>query len=219
MSLIKSTTLQFLADIKENNNKPWFEANKDRYEAAKEDMTDFIAGLVTQIKKVEPVLEKPAKKYVGRIYRDLRFSKDKSPYHTYLSSLIERGTDGKKCPFYIHIEPGNCFVGGGVWQPDPELLKKVRQEIDYNSSDFNKIIKNATFKKYFGELSGDKLIRAPKGYEEDNPNIELLKLKQYVVHKHFSEEEVTSVSFASDVLDVYHAALNFFTFFDQSKQG
>jgi uncharacterized protein (TIGR02453 family) len=218
MQHIDSSTLQFLSELKENNNKPWFEANKPRHETARENVIAFIADVAIAVRKNEPILEKEPKKYVGRIYRDLRFSKDKTPYHSFMSGLIDRGADGQKCPLYINIAPGNTFVGGGIWQPEPELLKAVRQEIDYHSSEFNKIISNKTFKKYFSLMEGEKLARPPKGYEAQNPNIELLKLKQYVIHSPFDDKEVTSKKFGEAVMAVYHAALGFYQFLDVAKE-
>ncbi len=139
--MIQQSTLDFFEEIKTNNNKIWFEQNKPKYEAAKANYLNFIEELLVEIREIEPIHEKDLKKYASRIYRDIRFSKDKSPYKNCISGLIERAPDYKKCPFYIDIQPGGSFMGGGIWQPEPELLSKVRQEIDYNSSEFNKIIR------------------------------------------------------------------------------
>jgi uncharacterized protein (TIGR02453 family) len=215
--MIKQSTLDFFKEIKENNNKPWFEENKFRYEAAKENYLNFIEELLVEIRKIEPIYEKDLKKYASRIYRDIRFSKDKSPYKSCISGLIERAPDYKKCPFYIDIQPGGSFIGGGIWQPEPELLSKVRQEIDYNSSEFNKIINKKSFIDLFGKITGESLVRPPKGYEADNPNIELLKLKQYIVHRNFSDEMVTSQHFIKELTICYEEALPFFHFFDVVK--
>jgi uncharacterized protein (TIGR02453 family) len=215
--MIEQSTLDFFKEIKENNNKLWFEENKPRYEAAKANYLNFIEELLVEIRKIEPIYEKDLKKYADRIYRDIRFSKDKSPYKIFISSLIERAPDYKKCPFYISISPGGSFVGGGIWQPEPDLLSKVRQEIDYNSSEFNKIINKKSFLERFGKITGESLVRPPKGYEANNPNIELLKLKQYIVSKSFDDEMVTSQHFTKELCDCYKEALPFFDFFDVVK--
>jgi uncharacterized protein (TIGR02453 family) len=215
--MIQQSTLDFFKEIKENNNKPWFEQNKPRYEAAKANYLSFIEELLVEIRKTEPIYEKDLKKYASRIYRDIRFSKDKSPYKNNISSLIERAPDYKKCPFYLHIQPGESFIGGGIWQPEPDLLSRVRQEIDYNGSEFNSILNKESFVDLFGKLSGDALVRPPKGYEADNPNIELLKLKQYIVSKKFNDEVVTSKHFISELCTCYEEALPFFHFFDVVK--
>ena len=215
--MIQQSTLDFFKDIKENNNKPWFEQNKPRYEVAKANYLRFIEELLVEIRKIEPIYEKDLKKYASRIYRDVRFSKDKSPYKNNISSLIERAPDYKKCPFYLHIQPGESFIGGGIYQPEPDLLNRVRQEIDYNGSEFNSILNKKSFVDLFGKLSGDTLVRPPKGYDANNPNIELLKLKQYIVSKNFSDEVVTSKHFISELCTCYEEALPFFYFFDVVK--
>lgn len=215
--MIQQSTLDFFKEIKENNNKPWFEQNKPRYEAAKANYLSFVEELLVKIRKIEPIYEKDLKKYASRIYRDVRFSKDKSPYKNNISSLIERAPDYKKCPFYLHIQPGESFIGGGIWQPESDLLSRVRQEIDYNGSEFNKILNKKSFVDLFGKLSGDTLVRPPKGFEADNPNIVLLKLKQYIVSRNFSDEVVTSKHFITELCTCYEEALPFFYFFDVVK--
>lgn len=215
--MIQQSTLDFFKEIKENNNKPWFEQNKTRYEAAKANFLSFMEELLVEIRKIEPIYEKDLKKYASRIYRDIRFSKDKSPYKNNISSLIERAPDYKKCPFYLHIQPGESFIGGGIWQPESDLLSKVRQEIDYNGSEFNSILNKKSFVDLFGKLSGEALVRPPKGYDANNPNIELLKLKQYIVSKNFSDEVVTSKHFIPELCTCYEEALPFFHFFDVVK--
>jgi len=215
--MIQQSTLDFFKEIKENNNKPWFEQNKPRYEAAKANYLSFMEELLGEIRKIEPIYEKDLKKYASRIYRDVRFSKDKSPYKNNISSLIERAPDYKKCPFYLHVQPGESFIGGGIWQPEPDLLSRVRQEIDYNGSEFNKILNKKSFVDLFGKLSGDTLVRPPKGYDADNPNIVLLKLKQYIVSRNFSDEMVTSKHFVTELCTCYEEALPFFHFFDVVK--
>ena len=217
--MITKKTLDFFKEISKNNNKPWFEKNKPRYETARENYLEFIDELLPHIKKIEPIFDKDLKKYASRIYRDVRFSKDKSPYKNHISGLIERAPDHKKCPLYIHIQPGGSFIGGGVWQPEPNLLSQVRQEIDYNGSEFNKIIHKKSFVNLFGQLTGESLVRPPKGYEADNPNIELLKLKQYTIHRQFTDDLVCSNDFVNEIVKSYKEALPFFNFFDVVKQG
>ena len=121
---IQKSTLEFSKEISENNHKAWFEVNKGRYEMARENFIAFVQDVLEDIRKIEPIFEKEAKKYADRIYRDIRFLKDKSPYKDYISYLIERAPDNLKCPFYIRIKASGSFMGGGVWQPEPELLKK-----------------------------------------------------------------------------------------------
>ncbi len=216
---ITQETFNFFKQIEENNNKPWFESNRTLYESAKANYLEFIEVLLPKIRKIDQIVEKDLKKYASRIHRDVRFSKNKSPYKNNISSLIERELDYKKCPFYIHIQPNGSFIGGGVYQPEPPLLKRVRQEIDYNSSELHTIIGKPSFKETFGKITGDSLVRPPKGYEEDNPNIELLKLKFYIVRKDFSDEEVMSSDFANRIAELYREAIPFFEFLDNTIEG
>ena len=216
---ITQETFNFFKQIEENNNKPWFEKNRPLYETAKANFLEFMEVLLPKIRTIDQIVEKDLTKYASRIHRDVRFSKNKSPYKNNISSLIERALDFKKCPFYIHIQPNGSFMGAGVYQPDPALLKRVRQEIDYNSSELHKIIGKPSFKEKFGKITGDSLVRPPKGYEEDNPNIELLKLKFYIVRKDFSDEEVMSPDFADRIAELYREAIPFFEFLDNAIVG
>lgn len=221
--MIKKETLSFFKELGQNNNKPWFEKNKSHYTAAQEDYLSFFEMLLPEIRKIDTIYEKDLKKYAHRIHRDVRFSKDKSPYKDHISGVIDRAPDNKKCPLYIHIQAGSSFIGGGVYQPSPDLLKKVRQEIDYNGSEFNKIINKKSFLNLFGKLDGtplfaktttDKLVRPPKGYTDDNPNIELIKLKQYIIHRHFDDDTVCSKNLIKEIVVSYKEALPFFEFLD-----
>ena len=195
--MLKPSTLKFLKDLKKNNNKPWFDAHRKEYEAAKTDFTAFIQSVIDKHADNDPSI-KPivAKDCMFRINRDIRFSKDKSPYKTNMGAYINRG--GKKSIFggyYFHCEPGQCFVGGGLWMPMPAELNKVRQEIDYNFADFKKIVASKKFKSVFKDLSRDKeyvLSRVPKGYEATNPAAEYLKLKSFVASTSFADADLTS---------------------------
>jgi uncharacterized protein (TIGR02453 family) len=214
MAIISKETFTFLNKLKSNNNRPWFEKNRSLYEKARAEYLSFTTSLVEGIRKIESIPEKEPAKYMHRIYRDIRFSKDKTPYKSHLSSIIERGPENQKCPVYFHIQPGKSMMGGGVWDPSSETLKKIRQEIDYNSAGLKKIINTKDFLKYFGKISGDKLSRPPKGYEADNPNIEFLKFKQLYIERGFDDELVLSKHFIPELLKSYKAAMPFFKFFD-----
>jgi uncharacterized protein (TIGR02453 family) len=214
MVVISKETFSFLNKIKSNNNRPWFEKNRSLYEKARTEYLGFMTGLVEGIRKIESLPEKEPAKYMHRIYRDIRFSKDKTPYKSHFSSIIERGIENQKCPLYIHIQPGKSMMGGGIWDPSSETLKKIRQEIDYNSAGLKKIINAREFIKQFGKISGDKLSRPPKGYELDNPNIEFLKFKQLYIQRSLEDDLVLSRHLIPEILKSYKAALPFFTYFD-----
>lgn len=134
------------------------------------------------MRKVDPqIADLKAKDCVFRIYRDVRFSKDKTPYKSHISAAFGReGRRGKWAGYYIHIEPGASFLGGGCWMPEPDELKKIRQEIDYNFIDFKKIVEGKSYKKTFGTMQGEKMKTIPKDYDKDNPAIEYLKYKSFL---------------------------------------
>ncbi len=195
--MLHSSTIKFLKDLKKNNNKPWFDANRKTYETAKQNFAEFIEAVIKKYaQKDASIAHLTPKDCMFRINRDVRFSKDKSPYKSNFGASINSG--GKKsltAGYYFHLEPGECFVGGGIYMPMPEELKKLRQEIDYNFSDFKKIIGSKKFKSVYGDLDRSAeytLSRVPKGYEADNPAAEYLKLKSYVAMVKFSDADLTS---------------------------
>lgn len=175
--MLQASTLKFLKDLKKNNNKPWFEKNRKVYENAKADLGEFIQKVIELHGKKDPsIASLKAKDTMFRINRDVRFSKDKSPYKDNMGAYMGKG--GKKSIFggyYFHVQPGRCFMGGGLWMPMPAELNKVRQEIDYNFNELKKIIGSKNFKSIYGDLSRNEeytLTRLPKGYEAGNPATE-----------------------------------------------
>ncbi|MBL7743208.1 MAG: DUF2461 domain-containing protein [Chitinophagaceae bacterium] len=195
--MLQASTLKFLKDLKKNNNKPWFDKHRKEYESAKSDFAGFIQTVIDKHSKNDPTIKSlVAKDCMFRINRDVRFSKDKSPYKTNMGAYINKG--GKKSLFggyYFHCEPGQSFVGGGLWMPMPPELNKVRQEIDYNLTAFKKVITGKKFKAVYGDLSRDAeytLSRVPKGYEPDNPAAEYLKLKSFVAMTSLKDADLTS---------------------------
>jgi len=176
--------LDFLKDLQINNNRDWFQANKDRYNLAKSTFENFIDELIPQIREFDPMVDMiTAKDCVFRIYRDVRFSKDKSPYKNNMGAYIARG--GKKSTlagYYVHFEPGASMLAGGLYMPPTETLKKVREEIFYQVDEFKRIIYNKSFVDCFGEIEDpDKMKNPPKGYSKEFPDINLLKFRNYAV--------------------------------------
>ncbi len=204
--MIQKSTLAFLTKIKTNNNRDWFEKNKGLYITAKEDVEKSIDEIINGIRKFDKRIpaDLAAKKCVFRIYRDVRFSKDKRPYKNNLGASI--GPGGKKdvSPgYYIHVQPGASFVAGGMWMPEAPNLHKIRQEIDYNLKEFQKITNDKTFKKVFGTLSTeDSLVNAPKGYAKDHPAMEVLKLKSFIVVADLKDKDVLSKDYAKKVIAI-----------------
>lgn len=200
--MINNSTFTFLKILKKNNNKEWFDKNKDKYLAAKDNVSDVVESILTELVKFE-------KKFAGltpkdcifRIYRDVRFAKDKIPYKTNMGASINVG--GKKAQnagYYLHIEPGGSFLAGGVWMPPGDQLKKIRQEIDYNGKNLKKILAEKNFKKYFGSLSPEyKLKTTPKGYDKDHPDIELLRFNSFIVWHKYSDAQVGKKTFTKEI--------------------
>jgi uncharacterized protein (TIGR02453 family) len=196
--MLAASTLKFLKDLKKNNNKTWFDSNRKTYETAKADFTLFIQAVIDTHSKIDPsIKDLKAKDCMFRINRDVRFSKDKSPYKTNMGASINKG--GKKAwnsaGYYFHLEPGGCFAGGGIYMPEPATLHKIRQEIDYNLPAFMKILNAKKFKSVYGDLDRNTeytLSRVPKGYEPDNPAAEYLKLKSFIAMVKISDADLIS---------------------------
>jgi len=195
--MLQSSTIKFLKDLKKNNNKPWFDANRKVYEAAKADFAGFIDAVIEKHSTKDPsIAHLKAKDCMFRINRDVRFSKDKSPYKSNMGASINKG--GKKsmtAGYYFHVQPGDSFTGGGLYMAMPDQLKNIRQEIDYSWKEFHKIISSKNFKAVYGDLHmGEemKLSRPPKGYEAGNPAIEYLKLKSWIGFSKLTDADLTS---------------------------
>ena len=194
--------LKFLRDIKNNNNREWFEKNKPRYLEAKLGFEEFVAALLKEIVKFDEGLAGlDPKKLPFRIYRDVRFSKDKRPYKTNMGAgFSPNGKLVQEPGYYIHIQPGNkSFVAGGIYMPDPANLAKVRQEIDYNIDKLKKVMSSAAFRKMFDGFDDfDKLKTMPKGYAKDHPQIDLLKHKSFIVSHAFTDKEIADKKFVQN---------------------
>jgi uncharacterized protein (TIGR02453 family) len=220
--MLQPSTLKFLKDLKKNNNKPWFDANRKRYEEAKMDFENFIQQVIDSFgKKDKSISSLKAKDCLFRINRDVRFSKDKSPYKTNFGASINK--EGRKAfssaGYYFHLEPGQCFVGGGIYQPEPDALKKVRQEIDYNFRDFKKIIGSKKFKTVYGDLDKSAeftLSRVPKGYEPDNPAAEYLKLKSYIAFFQIKDNELVSRNLVKKTAEAFAVLQPLLDFINES---
>jgi len=206
--MLQPATLKFLKGLQKNNNKPWFEKNRPAYEEAKADFAQFIQTVIDKHgKKDDGIKDLKAKDCVFRINRDVRFSKDKSPYKNNFGASINRG--GKKsvyAGYYFHCQPGEAFVGGGLWIPMPPDLKKVRQEVDYCFDEFEKIIGSKKFISVYGDLIKDgetSLVKVPQGFEKDNPAAEYLKLKSFIAMKKLDDATLTSKDLVQTTLGAF----------------
>lgn len=207
-SIIQPSTIQFLIDIRENNNREWFTANKNRYQAALENIKSFQEDLKNRMTTHDEI--ESGKLF--RIYRDVRFSKDKTPYKSIFSGSFVRATKWRRGGYYFHIEPGNTFLAGGFWKPSPADLKRIRHEIATNTEEFRKYIDAPAFKKAFGELYGDQVKTAPKGYAKDHPAIDLLRYKQFIPMHRFEDKEVLQEDFVDTVNRYFKEMRPFFDF-------
>lgn len=206
--MLQTNTIPFLTDLASNNNKAWFDKNKGRYTEALNEFKDFIDQLIPHLAKIDPSINGlTSKDCVYRIYRDVRFSKDKTPYKTHFGAhMAPGGRKSKKAGFYVHVEPtGNSMVGGGIYMPEAPILKAIRNEIYQVPEELIEITEEPNFKKYFGKLWQDnKLKTAPKGFPKDFEHIELLKLKSFVVGYTPSIKEVASNNFLEKLVDVFN---------------
>lgn len=205
MAKIQPSNLEFLKLIQKNNNRDWFNANKDRYLKEHENIVAFADALLFEMNKHDVIENPSGKKSLHRIYRDTRFSKEKTPYKTNWSGGFQRATKKRRGGYYFHIEAGNTFVAGGFWGPEPKDLKRIRDEFAYDATPLRKILKSKNFVNTFGTLKGEQIKTTPKGYDASNPNIDLLRYKQFLVVKKFTDKEVLSDKFAKQLSDTFKA--------------
>lgn len=222
--MLQLSTIKFLKGLTKNNNKPWFDSHRNAYESAKKDFENFIQQVIDQHSKKDHDLKNlTAKSCLFRINRDVRFSKDKSPYKRNFAASMDKG--GKKsglAGYYFHLEPGNSFVGAGIWQPPPEALKKIRQEIDYCLKEFTSIVRSRKFLKvYPGLYTGEEvqLKKVPMGFEKDNPAAEYLRFKSWMVITEIKDSELTSKQLLKKTLEALSLAQPFVKFLNRPLEG
>ncbi len=200
---LSSALLQFLRELSRNNNREWFGANKQRYEEGRSEVIDFVDGLIETLAESDPeILKVDAKKSLFRIYRDTRFSEDKTPYKTNFGAKL---SSGKNSPmYYLHIEPGKSFLAGGLFRPDAATLKKVRAAVEGQPQKFLDLVTDDDFRNHFRGLSTEqKLVRVPTGFSNDSPVAEYLKLKNFIVRYPLSDEAVLSGDATAQFAEVY----------------
>jgi uncharacterized protein (TIGR02453 family) len=197
----------FLSGLRENNNKAWFDKNRAAYEQAREAFEDLIEQLISELGAFENLQGVSARDCIFRINRDVRFSKDKSPYKTSVGAAIAPGgKKSKELGYYIHIQPqSQSLLAGGLYMPTSDQLAKFRQAIDRDARPFKKITKDVDFVRYFGALEGERLTTAPQGYNRDHPEIELLRLKQVTVVHHLTDKQVLSPDFPAHAVQVFRS--------------
>ena len=204
---MQSSTLQFLRNLEKNNNREWFNENKTLYQEAQQDVISFVEKLMEEMADFDEEIGKlEAKKSVFRIYRDTRFSKDKTPYKTNFGAGLGMGKGNKISGYYLHIEPGKSFLAGGVYKPEPSVLKTIRQEISAFGDEFKAILEQDEFRNYFRGLSvEDKLKKVPQGFEKDDKMAEYLKLKHFIVTHPISDEQLLSENAVKEFTKIFKA--------------
>ena len=204
---MQSSTLQFLRNLEKNNNREWFNENKTLYQEAQQDVISFVEKLIEEMADFDEEMGKlEAKKSVFRIYRDTRFSKDKTPYKTNFGAGLGMGKGNKISGYYLHIEPGKSFLAGGVYKPEPTVLKTIRQEISAFGDEFKAILEQDEFRNYFRGLSvEDKLKKVPQGFEKDDKMAEYLKLKHFIVTHPISDEQLLSENAVKEFTKIFKA--------------
>jgi uncharacterized protein (TIGR02453 family) len=206
--MFQPATLAFLTGLAANNNKPWFDANRTAYDTARADFLNLVTDTIAGLGQVDPVIAEAnlaAKSCVFRINRDVRFSKDKSPYKSNFSAWFNTG--GKQSAaagYYLHLQPGGSFVAGGMYMPEPATLAKLRQEIDYDLPGFERMLNQPAFTTYFAGLSRESVLsRPPKGYNADNPAIEYLKLKSFTASHAIPDKHLTQKKLVDEVIGAF----------------
>ena len=207
---ISPSTLSFLKNLKANNNKQWFQSHKHDFEHARDEFTEFMRATAEAIATFDPLirtaLTDPKTIKVFRIYRDVRFSKDKSPYKTNLGGYIApHGMEGGLPGYYLHIQPGESFAGGGLHMPDSKTLGNIRDVIAKDDKPLRNVLSDKRFTKHFKDLdrSYDTLKTVPRGYPKDHPAADLLKLKSFIAGKTLNDTEITSKAFMNDLVDTF----------------
>jgi len=213
---IKKETIQFLKDLKKNNDREWFNANKEKFIAANDNFMQFVQGLISEVSKFDKtVTGLEAKNCVFRIYRDTRFSKDKTPYKTHFgATLLGKGTGCGIAGYYFHLEPGDSFLAGGVHMTEPQNLKAIREEISSNGKTFLKIINDKSFKDNF-KIEGEKLAKVPQGFDKDDPMGDYLKYKELMIHHAVGDKEILNEDFTSNCIQVFKAMVPFNKFVNE----
>jgi uncharacterized protein (TIGR02453 family) len=210
MTQIQKSIFKFLKDITEHNNRDWFAEHKEDYQSHHNSLVDFSDNLIDLMRMHDNIETPTGKKAVKRIYRDVRFSKNKAPYKTYSGMSFKRGTQLLRGGYYVHIEPGNSFVGAGFWGPNKDDLLRIRKGIETDQEEFRAVLNSDKFKSVFGVLEGEQLKTCPKGFDKESTAIDLLRYKQFLIKKDFSDDEVLKADFLQNTNELFEAMRPFF---------
>ena len=211
-SQISKSTLLFLKDLSENNKREWFTEQKSRYIAAHQNMCDFVDALILEMNKHDQIENTSGKKSLFRIYRDVRFSKEKTPYNPRFAFSLRRATKLRRGGYYMNLSPGNTYLACGFFGPDPDDLKRIRLDIQGNYKEWKKMLNNKTLKDNFGNMRGEKVLTSPKGFSKDHPAIALLRHKQFIFRHDFKDKEIISENFLHIANDLFKSIRPFFNY-------
>jgi uncharacterized protein (TIGR02453 family) len=214
-SMIYRSGFDYLQKLKKNNHRDWFNANKSTYQKELELVEQFAEALLRELNKHDEIETPSGKKSLHRIYRDIRFSNDKTPYKTNWSGNFKRATKYRRGGYYFHLEPGNSYLAGGFWAPNAPDIKRVRDEIAFDAAPLRKILKNKTFINTFGALQGEQLKTAPKGFAAGHEAIDLLRYKQFLLIRRFADKEVLSENFLSEANSTFKNMRPFFDYMSE----
>ncbi len=210
MTQITQQTFDFLSALEANNNREWFNQNKATYEASRQEVVSFADELLQLMNEGDVIKNESGKKSIYRIYRDVRFSKNKAPYKTYWGGFFNRLGADRRGGYHFQVQPGNSFVMGGFFGPNSEDLLLLRQQLDADADPLRTVLKSKAFTSYFGELLGDRVKTAPKGFKKDNENIDLIRHKQFLIKHTFTDQEVLSRDFVKKIAEGLLHMLPFF---------
>lgn len=215
MNTVEKSTLSFLKNLSLNNNRDWFNRHKEEYMKANSNLIACVEDLMKLMNQHDVLENESAKKSLYRIYKDTRFSKDKTPYNCRLAFGFQRASKLRRGGYYVHLAPGKSFMACGFFSPNPSDLKRVRQDIDYNYKDWDKLLKLKKIKAVFGGLSGDTVLTTPRGFPADHPAIHLLRHKQFILQVTFTDQEVCSEKFIALINNNFKSARPFLDYMTQ----
>lgn len=213
--MIHRSGFDYLQKLKKNNHRDWFNDNKATYQKELELVEQFAEALLRELNKHDEIETPSGKKSLHRIYRDIRFSSDKTPYKTNWSGNFKRATKYRRGGYYFHLEPGNSYLAGGFWAPNAPDIKRIRDEIAFDAAPMRKILKSKTFINTFGTLQGEQLKTAPKGFEAGHEAIDLLRYKQFLLIRRFADKEVLSARFLNEAGSTFKNMRPFFDYMSE----